>query len=39
MEKLEWMNGVYIRNLSLEEFTRLCIPYMERPDGRRWTTG
>jgi glutamyl-tRNA synthetase len=33
MEKLEWMNGVYIRNLSLEEFTRLCIPYMERPEA------
>jgi glutamyl-tRNA synthetase len=33
MEKLEWMNGVYIRNLSLEEFTRLSIPYMERPEA------
>jgi glutamyl-tRNA synthetase len=32
MEKLEWMNGVYIRNLTLEEFTRRCIPYMERPE-------
>ncbi len=32
MEKLEWMNGVYIRNLSLEEFTQRCIPYMERPE-------
>ena len=32
MEKLEWMNGVYIRNLSLEEFTERCIPYMERPE-------
>lgn len=29
MEKLEWMNGVYIRQLSLEEFTRLTIPFME----------
>jgi glutamyl-tRNA synthetase len=33
MEKLEWMNGVYIRNLSLEEFTKLTIPYMERPEA------
>ena len=33
MEKLEWMNGVYIRNLSLEEFTRRTIPYMERPEA------
>jgi glutamyl-tRNA synthetase len=32
MEKLEWMNGVYIRNLSLEEFTTRSIPYMERPE-------
>src|SRR6266700_6910973 len=34
MEKLEWMNGVYIRNFSLEEFTRRTIPYMERPEAR-----
>jgi glutamyl-tRNA synthetase len=33
MEKLEWMNGVYIRNLSLEEFTQRTIPYMERPEA------
>ncbi|HYX48551.1 MAG TPA: glutamate--tRNA ligase [Ktedonobacteraceae bacterium] len=33
MEKLEWMNGVYIRNLSLEEFTQRCMPYMERPEA------
>jgi glutamyl-tRNA synthetase len=33
MEKLEWMNGVYIRQLPLEEFTRLTIPYMERPEA------
>jgi glutamyl-tRNA synthetase len=32
MVKLESMNGVYIRNLSLEEFTRRTIPYMERPE-------
>ncbi len=32
MEKLEWMNGVYIRKLSLEDFTRRTIPYMERPE-------
>jgi glutamyl-tRNA synthetase len=30
-EKLAWMNGVYIRKLSLEEFTRRTLPYMERP--------
>ena len=29
-EKLDWMNGVYIRNLSPEEFTRRTIPFLER---------
>ncbi len=33
MEKLEWMNGVYIRKLSLDELTRRTIPYMERPEA------
>jgi glutamyl-tRNA synthetase len=26
------MNGVYIRKMSLQEFTQRCIPYMERPE-------
>jgi glutamyl-tRNA synthetase len=30
-EKLAWMNGVYIRKLSLEEMTVRTLPYMERP--------
>ena len=29
-DKLEWMNGVYIRNLSLVEFTNRVLPFMER---------
>ena len=29
-EKLDWMNGVYIRNLSPDEFSRLIIPFLER---------
>jgi glutamyl-tRNA synthetase len=29
-DKLDWMNGVYLRGLSLEEFTRQTIPFMER---------
>ncbi len=29
-EKLDWMNGVYIRNLSPEEFVRRALPFMER---------
>jgi glutamyl-tRNA synthetase len=30
-DKLLWMNGVYIRQLPLEELTRRALPYMERP--------
>ena len=29
-EKLEWMNGVYIRRLSLEDFTRRALPYLNK---------
>ncbi len=29
-EKLDWMNGFYIRNLSLDEFTERAIPFLER---------
>ena len=29
-EKLEWMNGLYIRNLSLDEFTDRAMPFLER---------
>ncbi|HVB72871.1 MAG TPA: glutamate--tRNA ligase [Ktedonobacteraceae bacterium] len=32
-EKLAWMNGVYIRQLPLDEFTRRALPYMERPEA------
>lgn len=31
-EKLAWMNGVYIRKLSLDELTRRALPYMERTE-------
>jgi glutamyl-tRNA synthetase len=30
MDKLEWMNGLYIRNLSADEFARRCLPFVER---------
>ena len=33
-EKLAWMNGVYIRKLSLDELTRRALPYMERPEAK-----
>jgi glutamyl-tRNA synthetase len=29
-EKLDWMNGVYIRNLSVEELTNRVLPFMEK---------
>ncbi|MFH1032072.1 MAG: glutamate--tRNA ligase [Chloroflexota bacterium] len=30
MQKLEWMNGIYIRNLSVDDFTRRAIPFLEK---------
>jgi glutamyl-tRNA synthetase len=34
-DKLEWMNGVYLRKLSLEEFVRRATPFLDRdlPDS------
>ncbi len=29
-EKLDWMNGVYIRSLNLEEFTWRTLPFLEK---------
>jgi glutamyl-tRNA synthetase len=29
-DKLEWMNGVYLRGLSLEEFARRAMPFLEK---------
>ncbi len=29
-DKLEWMNGVYIRALSLEDFLRRSLPFLEK---------
>lgn len=28
-EKLDWLNGYYIRALSLKKFTEFCVPYLE----------
>jgi glutamyl-tRNA synthetase len=30
--KLEWMNGVYIRECDLDRLTELCIPYLQAAD-------
>ncbi len=39
-EKLQWMNGVYIRNLDSEEFAKRAIPYLEKEgltvDRKKW---
>ena len=32
-DKLTWMNGVYIRQLPLDELTQRTIPYLERPES------
>ncbi|HZR41152.1 MAG TPA: glutamate--tRNA ligase [Ktedonobacteraceae bacterium] len=32
-EKLLWMNGIYIRRLSLEELVERTLPYLERPEA------
>jgi len=29
-DKLSWMNGVYIRNLSLEDFVQRSLPFLEK---------
>ena len=29
-DKLDWMNGVYIRSLTLEEFTQRALPFLDR---------
>ena len=31
--KLEWMNGVYLRQLSVDALTDILIPELEAPDG------
>jgi glutamyl-tRNA synthetase len=30
IEKLDWMNGVYIRGLSLDDFTRRALPFLDK---------
>ncbi|HEY7125433.1 MAG TPA: glutamate--tRNA ligase [Ktedonobacterales bacterium] len=33
-ERLLWMNGVYIRALSVEELARRALPYLEQPESQ-----
>jgi len=30
VDKLDWMNGFYIREKSLKKLTQECIPYLEK---------
>jgi len=30
LEKLNWLNGVYLRKKSLKDLTSLCVPYLEK---------
>ncbi|MCZ6539970.1 MAG: glutamate--tRNA ligase, partial [Chloroflexi bacterium] len=32
-EKLEWMNGVYIRNMDADQLMSEILPFMERPES------
>jgi nondiscriminating glutamyl-tRNA synthetase len=32
--KLNWMNGVYIRNMNLHELTNACLPYLQKAGYR-----
>lgn len=32
IEKLDWMNGEYIRKMPLEELAKLCTPYLPKSD-------
>jgi nondiscriminating glutamyl-tRNA synthetase len=29
VDKLDWINGVYIRELSIDKFMEICLPYLE----------
>jgi glutamyl-tRNA synthetase len=29
LEKLDWLNGLYIRKMKIKELTKLCLPYLK----------
>lgn len=31
-EKLDWVNGMYIRQMSISKLTELCLPYLEKAE-------
>jgi len=30
LERLDWLNGYYIRQMNLKELTQMCLPYLEK---------
>ena len=33
IDKLDWMNGIYIRNMDIDELTQKCLPYLKQKEG------
>ncbi len=33
IDKLDWMNGIYIRNMDINELTQKCLPYLKQKEG------
>ncbi|HOI59854.1 MAG TPA: glutamate--tRNA ligase [Candidatus Pacearchaeota archaeon] len=33
IDKLDWMNGIYIRNIDIDELTQKCLPYLKQKEG------
>jgi glutamyl/glutaminyl-tRNA synthetase len=33
IDKLDWMNGIYIRNMDINELTKKCLPYLKEKEG------
>ena len=38
-ERLLWLNGVYIRRLSLDDLTERALPFLERPEMAKGSAG
>ncbi len=36
-DKLRWFNAEYIRNMSLENFTNMCIPYFKKATSKEFS--
>jgi len=38
VEKLDWLNGVYIRNLSDEALLEKCLPYLPEEAAKKYSS-